>query len=103
MVIIADRPNLAVWEPEVLPLESVAPAHLAILDGDEILVVDGISIWRKPVRHRVSIKNHVGFCAAGLQPTIELRDCWVVFRAIRLNDNSQVIWARTEVCFLPIS
>ena|SRR2546428_3746904 len=103
MVIIPDGPNPAVREPEVLPFESVAPAHLALLDGDEILVVDGISVWREPVWHRVTIENQVRFCAARLQPAIELRDCGLVFRAIRLDDDSQVISARPKVCLLRVS
>jgi len=89
MVIVPQRPDSAIREPKILPLESVASANSAIVDCDKILIKNGASIGRKPAWFRVLIEHQVPFGAARLKSTVEFRNCWLVFRAIRLDDDGQ--------------
>src|SRR5215469_12676599 len=87
MVIIADRTDLAIREPEILPLQGIGSADGSPVEGHEILVEYGFSVGGKPAWLGTLVEHQVLACAARLKPAIKLHYRGLVLAAIGLDDD----------------
>jgi len=92
MVIVTNWPNLAIGKPKILPLKCITTTDDSVFNGDEVLVVYGISVRWKPARHRVTIEDQIRFRASVPKPLIEIRDCGFMLVMIGLDNDGQSYW-----------